>query len=103
MSTREFSRGNIHYSDHMRRDFRFSENLTGLTRSGTSHYSGDRTSAISGCSAGYAAFRHAHLFLERKADMAFRHVETLFVQGNIFVLNPNKPPCLVIQKEVNNS
>ena len=32
---------------------------------------------------------------------AFRHVETLFVQGNIFVLNQNKPPCLVIKKEVN--
>ena len=31
----------------------------------------------------------------------FQHVETLFVQGNIFVLNQNKPPCLVIKKEVN--
>ena len=31
---------------------------------------------------------------------AFRHVETLFVQGNIFVLNQNKPPCLLIKKEV---
>ena len=31
---------------------------------------------------------------------AFRHVETLFVQGNIFVLNQNKPPCLVIKKRL---
>ena len=51
---------------------------------------------------------------------AFRRIETLFAQGNIFVLLivfvkkavnnsyplillPNKPPCLVIKKEVNNS
>ena len=34
-------------------------------------------------------------------NKVFRHVETLFVQGNIFVLNQNKPPCLVIKKEVN--
>ena len=31
-------------------------------------------------------------------DEAFRHVETLFVQVNIFVLNQNKPLCLVIKK-----
>ena len=31
-------------------------------------------------------------------NKAFRHVETLFVQGNnIFVLNQNKPPCLIIR------
>ena len=30
----------------------------------------------------------------------FRHVETLFVQGNISVLNQNKPHFLVIKKEV---
>ena len=32
------------------------------------------------------------------AYKAFRHVENLFVQSNIFVLNQNKPPCLVIIK-----
>ena len=36
-------------------------------------------------------------------NMAFRHVETLFVQGNIFVLKQDIPPCLLIKKEVNNS
>ena len=35
----------------------------------------------------------------RTFNKAFRHVEILFVQGNIFVLNQNKPPCLVIKKE----
>ena len=31
---------------------------------------------------------------------AFRHVKTLFIQGNKFVLNQNKPPCLVIKKRL---
>ena len=32
-------------------------------------------------------------------NKASRHVETLFV----LVLNQNKPPCLVMKKEVNNN
>ena len=30
---------------------------------------------------------------------ACRHVQTLLVQGDIFVLNQNKPPCLVTKKK----
>ena len=36
-------------------------------------------------------------------NKTFRHVETLFVQGNQVRTNLNKPPFLVIKKEVNNS
>ena len=33
-------------------------------------------------------------------NKAFWNVETLFIQGNIFVLDQNKPPCLVIKKRL---
>ena len=45
-------------------------------------------------------FYFCTIFYDNKA---FRREETLFVQGNIFVLNRNQPPGLVIKKEVNNS
>ena len=48
---------------------------------------------------GGADVEQCHLFTNK----AFRHLEILFVHGNIFVLNQNKPPRLIIKKEVNNS
>ena len=48
--------------------------------------------------------RPRHTPCSRSSDLlynkkTFQHVETLFVQGNIFVPNQNKPPCLVINKK----
>ena len=49
----------------------------------------------------YSCPRDRRLAESQGFKKAFRHVKTLFVQGNIFVLNQNKPPCLVIKEEVN--
>ena len=43
---------------------------------------------------------HEYMVLEAMFTKAFRHVETLFVQGNQVRTDQNKPPFLVIKNEV---